>query len=239
MAKSLRFILGDQLSPDMSSLAGADSELDVVLLCEVAAEATYVPHHPQKIAFLFSAMRHFAAELEERGFTVDYVRLDSNGNTGSFRGEAARAVARHRPERLIVSHPGEWRVFADMQHWEAEFGIPVEIREDNRFFCTLGEFRRYAEGRQNLVMEFFYRDMRKRTGLLMDAFGEPEGGQWNFDKDNRRSLPGVIALPDEFIEEPDEVTREVLELVGRRFGHHFGALEPFRFAVTRAGAERA
>jgi deoxyribodipyrimidine photolyase-related protein len=88
-------------------------------------------------------------------------------------------------------------------------------------------------------MEFFYRDMRKRTGLLMDAFGEPEGGQWNFDKDNRRSLPGVIALPDEFIEEPDEVTREVLELVGRRFGHHFGALEPFRFAVTRAGAQRA
>ena len=235
----MRLVLGDQLSPGISSLADADPGRDVILICEVMAEATYVPHHPQKIAFLFSAMRHFAAELVERGFRVDYVRLEDEGNSGSFRGEAARALSRHGAERLVVAHPGEWRVLADMLEWEPEFGVPVEIREDNRFFCTQDEFRRYAEGRRNLVLEFFYREMRRRTGLLMDAFGEPEGGQWNFDKENRKSLPAGIALPEPFAEEPDAITRDVLALVARKFGHHFGALEPFGFAVTAAGAERA
>ena len=105
-ARHLIFILGDQLSPAMSSLEGADPAQDVVLMCEVADETTYVRHHKQKIAFIFSAMRHFAGEMRQAGFVVDYVKLTDRGNSRSFDGELERAVERHKPERVIVTEPG-------------------------------------------------------------------------------------------------------------------------------------
>jgi deoxyribodipyrimidine photolyase-related protein len=88
-------------------------------------------------------------------------------------------------------------------------------------------------------MEFFYREMRRKTGLLMDEDGAPEGGRWNYDRENRKPLPRGVEPPDPPRFEPDAVTREVLDLVAERFGGHFGALEPFRWAVTRADALRA
>lgn len=235
---SIRFILGDQLSRDIASLRDADPAVDIVLLAEVAQEAAYVPHHPKKIAFLFSAMRHFAEDLRAEGFTVDYVRLDDPQNTGSLGGELARAVQRHAVATAITTAPGEFRVLDDMQHWEAACGVPVEIREDDRFFCALSRFRRWAQGKRQLRMEFFYRDMRRETGLLM-ADGTPVGGQWNFDADNRKPLPARIPLPPAFTVPPDAITQEVLALVAERFGHNFGSLEGFDYAVTRADARAA
>lgn len=174
-AGTLRFVLGDQLTRRVSSLVDLDPERDVVLIVEVRDEATYVRHHKQKIAFLFAAMRHFAAELEAEGLAVDYVRLTDAGNTGSFTGELERAVARHRPDRVVVTEPGEWRVWEMMQDWRETLAIPVEIRADNRFLCPREDFSRWAEGRHHLRMETFYRGMRRRTGLLMDD-DEPAGG---------------------------------------------------------------
>lgn len=239
MAGTLRLVLGDQLSRDITALRGLDKGADTVLMAEVWDEATYVPHHPKKIAFLFSAMRHFAEDLRCEGVRVDYVRLDDPDNTGSFRGELARAVARHRPERVAVTFPGEWRVFQDMKGWEDAVGVPVDIREDERFFASIARFRAHATGRRQLRMEFFYREMRRDHGLLLTSEGEPEGGQWNFDAENRKSLPKGLTPPPRFTVEPDAITAEVLDLVERRFGHHFGDLRPFGFAVTRADAERA
>jgi deoxyribodipyrimidine photolyase-related protein len=88
-------------------------------------------------------------------------------------------------------------------------------------------------------MELFYRVMRERTGILMRSDGKPEGERWNFDAENRKPLPRNARLPKPARFTPDPVTREVLDLVAERFGHHFGALEPFRFAVTREQALEA
>ncbi|WGF87044.1 cryptochrome/photolyase family protein [Marinivivus vitaminiproducens] len=236
---SLRFVLGDQLDRAIAALRGLDAKTDVVFLCEVADETTYVPHHPKKIAFLFSAMRHLAAELEADGVTVDYIRLDARGNTGSFKGELERAVKRHRPERVVVTHPGEYRVLADMRTWSKALGIPVEIREDDRFFCALETFAAWAEGRKQLRMELFYRDMRKQTGYLMDAFGEPVGNRWNFDAENRKPIPRNVETPGPRRFEPDAITRDVLDLVRERFEPGFGDVEGFGFAVTAADARKA
>ncbi|MDB5651716.1 MAG: cryptochrome/photolyase family protein [Hyphomicrobiales bacterium] len=181
--RTLRLVLGDQLSRELASLDDLEAG-DVVLMVEVAEETTYVPHHKQKIALILSAMRHFAEDLAADGVNVDYIRLDAPENSGSFTGELARAIARHRPERIVVTEPGEWRVREMMRGWSARFGLPVEIREDDRFFCSRGRFARWAEGRKSYRMEFFYREMRRETDLLMDG-DEPEGGNWNFDKDNR------------------------------------------------------
>ena len=239
MSGTLRFVLGDQLDRDVAALRGLDAARDTVLMVEVMAEATYVPHHPKKIALIFAAMRHFAAELRAEGVRVRYVALDDRDNAQSFAGELERAVRDLDPERVVVTEPGEWRVLADMRGWAGLIGRPVEILPDDRFFCGTAEFALWAEGRRQLRMELFYRWRRKDTGILMGADGEPEGGRWNFDADNRKPLPAGIDLPRPLRVEPDAVTREVLALVGGRFGDHFGDLEPFWFAVTRKDALRA
>ena len=233
--KRLVLILGDQLSHDVSSLRGFDSENDVILMAEVTQETTYVRHHKQKIAFILSSMRHFADELRERKFVVDYCRLDDPENRGSFTGELIRAVARHRPERIIVTEPGEWRVKAMIDRWPEQLNLPVEIREDERFLCSIAEFGSWAHARKTYRMEFFYREMRRRTGSLMD--GEtPCGVRWTFDAENRKRLSRSLRPPERVCSKPDAITRDVLDLVALRFGDHFGGLEGFSWAVTRKQA---
>ncbi len=236
---TLRFVLGDQLSRNLSSLRDVDKNDDVVLMAEVHDECTYVRHHVKKIAFLFSAMRHFAEELREDGYRLDYRRLDDEENTGSFRAEFAAAVRRYRPQKVVVTEPGEWRVRQDMMLWEDEVGIPVEIRSDDRFVASTAEFADWAKGRKALRMEYFYRVMRRKTGLLLDDFGEPVGGKWNFDAENRSALPDDIRPPEPKRFEPDDLTHSVIDLVGKRFTSHFGDLEPFWYAVDRKQAQKA
>ncbi len=236
--KPLVLILGDQLSPGISSLRHADRQTARLLMVEVMEEATYVAHHKKKIAFLFSAMRHFAEECRVAGWQLDYVPLDDSENSGSFTSEVARAVERHRPDRIIVTEPGEWRVAEAIKGWPNRFGLPVEVFEDDRFLCSTSAFAAWAAGRKQLRMEYFYREMRKQTGLLMED-GKPVGGRWNFDADNRKPARADLFLsgPPRF--EPDEITETVLALVDQRFSKHFGDLHPFWFGVTAAQAERA
>ena len=238
MPGALRLILGDQLSHSLSSLKDADKAADTVLIVEVMEEATYVPHHKKKIAFLFSAMRHFAAELCGQGWRVRYVKLDDPANGGSFSSEVSRAVADLSPDLLVVTEPGEWRVLQMMRDWQETLGTPVEIREDTRFLCSTERIARWAEGKKSLRMEYFYREMRREHGVLMRE-AEPEGGQWNFDAENRERLPDSIAVPDHPEFEPDAITQGVLALVESRFANRHGSLRPFAFAVTRNQALEA
>lgn len=236
---ALRFVLGDQLSFGLSSLHDLDPERDVVLMAEVRGECTYVRHHVKKIAFVLAAMRHFADGLRARGIAVDYRQLDDPNNSGSLRGELIAAVRRHRPAQIVVTEPGEWRVREDIQGWQATAGVPVEVRADDRFLASHADFACWAEGRKSLRMEYFYRLMRRKTGLLLRADGEPEGGAWNFDAENRKPLPAGVQPPEPAHFAPDATTRSVIEMVRGRFADHFGDAEPFWFAVTPEDAERA
>ena len=232
---ALRFILGDQLTRDIPTLRGLDAEADTVLMVEVAQESTYVPHHKQKIAFILSAMRHFADGLRAEGIAVDYVRLDDPANTGSFTGELLRAVRRHLPDAVVIAEPGEYRVLEMIEGWRRGLNLPVHLLPDDRFFCTTVDFARWAEGLDAYRMETFYRAMRERTGLLMRD-GAPSGGRWNFDTENRRPWPAGMRPPERLRFPPDAATREVLALVERRFPKHFGTLAGFGWGVSRADA---
>jgi deoxyribodipyrimidine photolyase-related protein len=234
----LRMVLGDQLSEGLSSLADLDPRRDVVLLAEVRAECTYVRHHQQKIVLVLSAMRHFAAELRARGVRVAYVALDDPANTHSLQGEMLRAVAQWRPARIVVTEAAEWRLTEDMRHWHEAAGLEVEIRDDTRFLSRRQDFFAWAHGKRSLRMEFFYRDMRRRSGLLMDG-DAPVGGKWNYDPENRKSLPRGIAVPEAPGFAPDAITRTVMALVGQEFGDHFGDLAAFAWPVTAADAQVA
>lgn len=234
----LVLILGDQLSPDMTSLTACDPAHDTVLMVEVAEETRYVRHHKKKIAFLLSAMRHFATELTQQGWHVVYRTLAETGAEGSFTSEVARAVAETGACEVVVTEPGEWRVLAMIKSWDSSLGVPVRVMQDRRFLCSQAEFAAWAQGRRQLRMEFFYREMRRKTGLLMEG-DAPAGGKWNFDHDNRKPGRANLFMPEPLRVDPDKVTQEVLALVAARFGDHFGDLEPFWFGVTRAGAEAA
>ena len=231
--KRLALVLGDQLSPAIAALRACDPADTVVLLAEVSAEASYVRHHQKKLALVFSAMRHFAIELRGLGWTVDYVTLDDPGNSGSLSGEVERAKARHGCRRVLVTEPGEWRLALAMQDW-----AETQVLPDDRFIASHGEFADWAEGRKALRMEYFYRAMRRKTGLLMDG-DQPAGGQWNFDHDNRQPAARDLLMPQPLRFDPDPVTSAVLDLVEARFGNHFGQLRPYWFAATRSQAEAA
>ena len=231
-------VLGDQLSFDLSALRDADPADTVVLMVEVAEETTYVRHHKAKLAYILSAMRHHAAALGERGWRVDYVRLDDPDNAGSFTGELARAVQRHDPDRIVVTEAGEWRVQAMLDGWETLFGVPVHIRGDDRFLASHARFDEWAERqRGRLVMEGFYREMRVEFGLLMDG-DRPAGDRWNFDKENRKPAQVDLLMPRPVQFAPDAVTQDVIGLVAARFPDHPGGLEGFGWAVTAADAAR-
>ena len=232
-------ILGDQLSHGLASLEGVARADAVVLMMEVAEETVYVRHHKAKIALVLSAMRHFAAELRAAGWVVDYVALDDPNNSGSFSGEVARAVERHRPRLIRIVEPGEWRVKAMIDGWETRFSIPVEILPDTRFICGILEFQTWAQSRNDLVMEYFYREMRRKTGLLMTADGKPEGGEWNLDKQNRAPPRRGLNYPEPLRFAADDVTTEVLVMVATRFRDHFGSVESFGLPVTAEQAHRA
>ena len=234
MVSRLVLVLGDQLSEGLSALREGDRESDTVVMAEVVEEATYVKHHPKKIAFIFSAMRKFAAALEADGWTVAYAQLDDTDNAGSIVGELLRRAEQTGAQEVICTEPGEWRLINKLTHAP----IKTTILQDDRFLTSHGEFETWAEGRKALRMEYFYRDLRRKTGLLMDG-DKPVGGQWNFDHDNRKPAPGSVDPKGPLKFEPDNITGDVLGLVESRFSSHFGELRPFWFATTREQALEA
>ncbi|MGC5698575.1 cryptochrome/photolyase family protein [Pseudomonas sp. NFXW11] len=229
----LCLVLGDQLSLDLASLQGLDAERDCVLLVEVMEEASHVPHHPQKIALVFSAMRHFAQELQQRGIRVHYVALDDPRNTGSVPGELQRWHSQLQPSELHLTECGDWRLEQSLK----QCGLAIHWHADSRFLCSRGEFSRWAQGKKQLRMEFFYRDMRRKSGLLLNGDGSPVGGAWNFDADNRKALPKGLRPPAPARFAADAITQEVLALVAKHFPHHYGRLDSFDYPVTRADAQ--
>ncbi len=233
MVSRLILVLGDQLTRDVAALR-AYRDGDVVVMAEVESEATYVRHHPKKIAFTFAAMRKFADRLRGEGLTVAYTTLDDPDNAGSIPGELLRRAAEHGAGEVIATEPGEWRLIEALEE------CPLEIHQvqDDRFLASHAEFESWCVGRRDLRMEWFYRRMREKTGLLMEN-GKPAGGQWNYDHDNRAPPPNSVDFggPMEF--GPDETVGAVLDLVETRYGENFGALRPFWFATDQTQARRA
>ena len=236
---TLIVVLGDQLDEQSAALRGMDARHDTILMMEVREEAEHVPSHPQRTTLFLSAMRHFAAAQRESGRRLRYVELNDAENTHSFTGEVQRAARELRPTRIRIVQPGEHRVRAMVRTWESRVGIPVEVTPDEHFLTSTAEFARFARGRKTLVMEYFYREQRRRLNILM-AGDNPEGGRWNLDQENRESFgrEGPHAPPPMRFA-PDAITRRVMEDVGGAFPHAYGTLEGFSWPVTRAHALEA
>ncbi|MGF0238004.1 cryptochrome/photolyase family protein [Rhodococcus sp. IEGM1300] len=231
--RRLCLVLGDQLSFDLASLHALDPEHDAVLLVEVMEEASHVPHHPQKIVLIFSAMRHFAEALRQRGMRVQYVPLDDPQNSGSVPSELQRWHTLLKPHEVHLTECGDWRLEQSLK----DCGLPITWHADSRFLCNRDEFSAWADGKKQLRMEFFYREMRRKSGLLINGDGTPVGGAWNFDADNRKALPKGVSAPYPARFTADAITEEVLTLVRKHFSSHYGSLDTFDYPVTHADAQ--
>ncbi|QDT37564.1 cryptochrome/photolyase family protein [Stratiformator vulcanicus] len=239
--RNLILILGDQLDADSSAFDDFDSEQDAVWMAEVEEETSYVWSHKLRIAFFFSCMRHFRDYLRERDIEVHYQELThrrSDDRGKDFQTVLRKDIYNLRPQKLIVTRPGHYRVLQNLEDQAEESGLEIEIRPDRHFYCDVDEFTEYADGRKSLLLETFYRQMRKKHDVLMTSSGDPEGDNWNFDEDNREVFgkqgPDNPTPPHRF--RPDDLTQEVLELVEKRWSDHPGSLNNFTLPVTRPQA---
>jgi deoxyribodipyrimidine photolyase-related protein len=257
--RHLVLVLGDQLDEQSSALHGFDPQQDVVLMVEAREESTHVWSSKIRTALFFSAMRHFAQSLRERGYPVIYRKLDQEADATLSAGVQA-VCETLRPTRVISVEPGDLRVRAQIDiaiksianllintpadgKKEVNPSLQIEWREDTHFLCSVREFRQWAGKSSSLRMEFFYRQMRKRHRVLVQgkAHDEPVGGQWNFDAENRKSFgkAGPQGVPQPLVFQHDAITSEVLAVVEKEFAQHPGSLARFNWPVTRQQALQA
>lgn len=235
--RNLIIILGDQLTSRLTAFDGFDREQDVVWMAEVSGESQKVQSSKQRIVLFLSAMRHFAHELETSGSSVAYQKLEDEGACKTLGLSLSRFLEQNDPEKVILTRPGEYWVLEEIRQACREQETPLEVREDNTFLSSIEEFADHAKGRKQLIMEYFYREMRRKHSILMDE-NQPAGGNWNFDKSNRLSFgksgPAQSAPRKRF--SPDKVTQAVIRLVNERFAEHPGNLDEFSWPINRKEA---
>ncbi len=238
--RNLILVLGDQLDMDAAAFHDFDAARDAAWMAEVAEESTHVWSSKPRTAMFLAGMRHFAEALRAAGRPLHYTALDADCNRGSLQAQLQSDIERLRPARLVMTSPGDWRVLQAIRTVAQANRLPLDMREDRHFYCSVREFAAHARGRESLRLEYFYREMRKRHGVLMDgdAGDEPEGGQWNFDAENREAFgtAGPGAVPPRAAFAPDAITREVIALVEARFATHPGRLDSFAWPVTHEQA---
>ncbi len=229
---TLRVILLDQISESITSLRGINKADDIVMMCECIEDFTYIPHHPKKIAFQLSAIRHFRDKLLSDGYRVEYTELSDK----NLSDEILRITNDLKVNRIIITEPSEYRVQEKIINLTKLLDIEFEILADDRFLCTKEQFAKWAKDKKQLRMEFFYREMRKKYKILLEKNGSPVGGSWNYDKENREVFKEKIKSPRRISHKKDQTTISILEFVSKKFNENFGKFEPFHFAVTREQA---
>ncbi len=221
------WVLGDQLWQDQAALASAADA--PVIFIESHRHSGERRYHRQKLVLVWSAMRHFAAELEATGRTVTYETAND------FETPLRQWIEHQGITELRVMEPAD-RPFARLLN-TLELPCPLTIVPNNHFLWSVAEFKQWADGRKSLLMESFYREGRKRYGILIEGTAKkpkPIGGQWNYDKENRKPPKKDINPPAPHWFAPDEVTQQVMQTVAKL--DTFGELEPFGWAGSRPQA---
>lgn len=230
------WILGDQLLEQHPSLLAAEKDTGLcqlrVVLVESRKRTARLPYQRKKLVLLFSAMRHYAALLRRQGYSVDYIRA----------GDVLEGLRRHtadfHPERIFCMAASEYQGRQFQEGLAGRLNLPVSLLPNTQFLCGSFDPIPQPEPGRRYVMENFYRRMRQHFNLLVEPDGNPTGGQWNFDRENRRPLPQGVAPPGRLRFAPDDLTRQVMREVGDLEGGT-GSVEDFDLAVTHQDARQA
>ncbi|PHI18839.1 cryptochrome/photolyase family protein [Lewinellaceae bacterium SD302] len=230
--KTLRLILGDQLNSQHSWFAKTDDSV-VYCLFECLNETAYVKHHIQKITGFFLAMRAFAGELQAAGHRVIYQRLDEDSDLLSLTDKVAKFLAETKAERFEYQLPDEYRLDEELRNFCADIDQEIGVYDSEHFLSERDAIEKTFAGKKTYLMETFYRKMRQKHELLMDANGEPATDQWNYDHDNRGKLPNKLEIPSTLRFTRDAT--EIVELLNKMGVETMGRMKDnqFDYPITR------
>lgn len=197
-AEEVRLVCGDQLNGRHSWFQESPNAHRLYVLMEIRSETDYAVHHIQKVVAFFGAMRLFAQSLKGAGHRVHYVALDSPANQQSFEANIERLMHSVQATRFQWQLPDEYRLDQVL----VKFGESCRKRgwtatsvDTEHFYTERADLARFFEGKKTFRLESFYRAMRLKHDVLMDAMGTPEGGQWNYDANNRQRIPAGHSIP--------------------------------------------
>ncbi|MBL0170281.1 MAG: cryptochrome/photolyase family protein [Gemmatimonadaceae bacterium] len=230
---TLAFVAPWECSSAVANIPRAPRNDVIIVLLESVAKGASLPWHRQKLVLLLSSMRHFAASLERAGYRVVLRRAASYA-------EGLCDIVRETGATRVVATEGREQDMVDelvrANDALAALGVALVLREDRGFMATRGEFTAWASGRKEFRMEWFYREMRRKHGILMEPNGQPCGGRWNFDTENRKPWPRGREIPAVWRTEPDNVTREQMSRVAT-WRNRWGRVDSFALPVTRVDAK--
>lgn len=233
------WILADQLSLKNTALLSTKKGRDCLLFIESRQTFAKLPYHRHRLMLLLSAMRHFAAEREAEGWEVEYHRLHE---APDMRSVLTQHVSIRKPTEILVTAPNNHDERLALNSLTKCLESPLKILPSAHFLCSQEDFEELAHGKKRLLMEIFYREMRRRTGLLMENDGKPTGGDWNYDTENRatlrdwkkagsprpKTIAGMLPRPEQ-----DDITRAVASDIERYYPKAPGNASDFALPVTR------
>ena len=184
---TLRLILGDQLNINHSWFKTTDDSVLYVLM-EVRTETDYAWHHIQKVTAFFASMENFYLELKKKNHNVTYIKLDDPNNENSFTDNCSYLIKKYNIQNFEYQYPDEYRVDKELSDFCSKLEIKHKSFDTEHFYTEREELGNFFRDKKGMLMESFYREMRKKHNILIKG-SEPEGGQWNFDTENRKKIP--------------------------------------------------
>jgi len=239
--RHLILVLRDQLDRDAAVFDAFEADRDAVAMTEADVDRGRYPDHKQRLALGWAAMRHFRDDLRDRGWAVHYEAADAPDRRDDAPAYLRRQLAEHDPDRVRITEPGRVSLLKDIEQVCAEAGVPLDVVPDRHFLVDHDTFAAWADGRKELTLEYFDREQRRAHDVLVTDDGDPVGGDWNFDDENREAFgadgPGMI--PDGPSFDRDATTDAVLDLVRTEHADAPGQLDDFLWPVTPEQAEAA
>ena len=192
--KTLRLLLGDQLNEKHSWFNKTDNDI-IYVMAEMRQETDYVKHHIQKVVAFFLSMRNFADALKTKKHHVAYFEITNKNNPQHLDKLLQFCIEKYKIEKFEYQFPDEYRLDEQLQTICKRLKIETQSYDTEHFYTTRSELAEFFEGKKILLMENFYRMMRKKHDILMYG-AQPEGNQWNYDHDNRLRYKGQVPVPE-------------------------------------------
>lgn len=223
--KVIRLVLGDQLNPDHSWFKVQNANA-IYLMAEMRQETDYAVHHIQKVVGFFAAMRNFAKVLEQQGHQVVYLSLDHPENKHTITHNVKAQIQKHKAQSFEYQEPDEYRLDTELKTLCNTLELPCKCFSTEHFYTTRDTLTHFFSGKKQMIMESFYRMMRKEHSVLMQG-AAPVGGKWNFDQENRKKWKSQPPIPP-ILACNNQVTK-LLEMVQKSGVKTIGAINPKAF----------
>ena len=231
----IRLILGDQLNEQHSWFKTRNEDV-VYVIMEMKQETDYVKHHIQKVVAFFSAMRNFNKRLNKLGHKTHYIALDDRSNIQHLSENLKFVLNHYNATKFEYQLPDEFRLDKQLKEFSSSLKVETSAVDSEHFMTSRNDLTDFFEGKKQLLMEFFYRNMRKQFNILLEG-GQPLGGQWNFDKNNRNKWKGTPEIPNPYLPKSDQLIeiKNMIDSQGIKTLGNFNA-NHFLFANTRREA---